>query len=98
MANRKSKFQKSDFATKLERLGFEQLGSCTFYGKYIKIFRTNKTSLERKRYWEIRDLTTDETHYRSIHVDDILNFLQHCQFFVNGAEIKISINNKPEKP
>lgn len=93
MANRKMKSQKNDFASKLGRLGFTQIGDCTFTRDRIKIFRTNKTNSDRVRYWEVQEISTGRVFYKSNHTNEVLSFLEHTQFAVAGATLKISISN-----
>lgn len=94
MAHRKGRCEKTDFASNLERLGFIQRGDCTFYGETIKIFRTNKTRSERKRYWEIREIRTDRVFFRSNHTQEVLDFLQSSQLLLNGATFRVSVIGK----
>lgn len=92
MANRKSRCEKTDFATKLEELGFMQIGDCTFIKNRIKIFRTNKTNSERVRYWEVQEISTSRVFYKSNHTSEIIEYLSHSQFLTAGAFINVVVS------
>ena len=90
--HRKYRCQKTDFASRLERLGFRQIGDCTFDAKTIKIYRANKSKEANVRYWVVQDLVTMNTIYRSNHTADILEFLEHSTIFVGNAELRLLVN------
>lgn len=91
MANRKPYCQRNDFAAKLERMGFQQIGDATFVRGRIKIFRTNKTNSDRVRYWEIREISTDTIFYRSNHSQEVIDYLSCTQFLTSGATMAVKI-------
>ena len=94
MANRKSKCEKADFSTQLERLGFRQIGDCTFTRDRIKIFRTNKTNSDRVRYWEVQEISTGRVFYKSNHTYEVIEYLSHTQFLTVGAFIQVIVPDR----
>lgn len=94
MANRKLRCEKADFATRLEKLGFRQIGDCTFTRDRIKIFRTNKTNSERVRYWEVQEISTGRVFYKSNHTNEVIEYLSHTQFLTVGAFIQVVVSNR----
>jgi len=91
MASRKGRLEHTDFATKLINLGFIQRGECTFYGERVKIFRATKLHSDLVRYWEVQEISTGNTFYKSNHTADILNFLQDSLLIPSGATIFLQL-------
>ena len=89
MAKRKPRHKKADFASRLERFGFSQIGDCTFVRDRIKIFRTNKTNSERVRYWQVQEISTGRVFYKSNHTGDVIEYLSHTQFLTAGATVSV---------
>lgn len=95
MAKRKANCEKEDFATKLCKMGFEQIGETTFIKNRIKIFRTN-TAQRQFRHWEIQEISSGNIFYTAISSADILDYLSKAQFMPDGGRIIVSIAVKPQ--
>lgn len=91
--NRKARSEKCDFATRLEKLGFYQIGDSTFCGKTIKIFKTNRTKNSKIRYWQIQDLSSGKSIFSAHTTSEIMMYLSQNQFLVNGCVLKIGIKH-----
>jgi hypothetical protein len=72
-------------------MGFIQIGDCTFFGETLKIFRTNKTSSQLLRYWQIQDIANGSILFRSNHVAEVLDYLSKLKIYASGSEIKLTI-------
>ena len=92
MAHRKANSEKTDFASQLIRLGFIQQGECTVCGATIKVFRTNKTHSEQKRYWQVEEIRTRKVLFKSGHCSEVLEYIRHSQFYINGATLTFRIS------
>ena len=97
MAHRKAFSEKNNFATQLAKLGFEQIGDCTFVRDCIKIFRTNKSNSERLRYWEVQELCTGRVFYKSNHTREVIEYLEHTQFLGAGAFLQVRFRRDGKK-
>lgn len=96
MANRLGKGQRQDFSSKLIRMGFIQIGDCTFFGETIKIFRTNKTHQNCVRYWQIQDIVDGSMLFRSNHVLEILEYLSRLKIMPAGSCINVTIKPRTD--
>ena len=94
--HRKGKGEKKDFATELLKLGFNQVGDCTFFGTVVKIFRTNKTRSNELRYWLVKDNSTGKIFFKSNHCHEVLQFLRHSNLYLAGGTIKITRKERKE--
>jgi hypothetical protein len=95
MANRKANCEKSDFASKLRRLGFEQVGDSTFTKHRIKIFRTN-TIQRAERHWEVQEISSGRIFFSSKSSFGILEYLLNHQFMPDGGTVTVSLKVKPK--